>query len=73
MFDIPSPKYLESHTSIVYKKEFALLPIQMDSGEFCFLKSYYTKCVVLDAPEYYDVMMMGRFTKEEVIIDRLRG
>ncbi len=66
----PALKY---YTTVVYKKEFALLPIQVDSGEFCFLKFYYTKYITLDAPEFMDIKMLGRYTKEEVIIDRLRG
>jgi hypothetical protein len=59
--------------SYVYKREFALLPIEVDSGDFCFLEWYYTKYVIYDTTWVYDVQPLGRFTKEEVIMGRLRN
>lgn len=59
--------------SHVYKREFALLPIEVESGDFCFLGWYYTKYVIYDTPYVVDIQPLGRFTKEEVIMDRLRN
>ncbi len=58
-----------------YRKEFALLPIQLESGDFCWFKSFYTKIACTthgpwDSVTYTDV---GRYIKEDLIMDRLKG
>ncbi len=57
-----------------YKKEFALLPMQMSSGRFCWLKSFYTKIkysVHWSGADH--VEQVGRFTEEELLVHKLMG
>lgn len=57
-----------------YRKEFALLPIQVDSGDFCWFEHFYTEIeTILCWNGYYSKKDIKRISKAEYVIERLKG